>query len=86
VTTASWSQSTIMDVTRDRTIERLVKLRAVTVQRGASPSEAATAAALAARLSARLAIDAARAAALAPAPYATGDRRSPRSLRFVAFA
>jgi hypothetical protein len=86
VTTASSSRSIIMDVTADKTIERVLKLRAVTVQRGASPAEAATAAALAARLSARLAVDAVRASAPAPAPYATGDRRSPRSLRFVAFA
>ncbi len=67
----------------DKAIARVAKLRAVTVQRGASPHEAATAAAIAARLSARLAGDGP--VATAPAP-ALGDRRSPRSLRFVAFA
>lgn len=61
----------------------MAKLRAVTVQRGASPHEAATAAAIAARLSARLGSD--EPAANAPAP-ALADRRSSRSLRFVAFA
>jgi hypothetical protein len=73
-----------LGVTRDKTIERVSRLRAVTVQRGASPYEAATAAVIAARLSARLAVGAPGAPALAP--QATGDRRSPRSLRFVAFA
>jgi hypothetical protein len=75
-----------LGVTRDKAIERVVKLRAVTVQRGASPHEAATAAAIAARISARLAVDGAGATAAVPPLYATGDRRSPRSLRFVAFA
>jgi hypothetical protein len=75
-----------LGVTRDKTIERVSKLRAVTVQRGASPYEAATAAVIAARLSARLAVDAAGATTPAPGLHATGDRRSPRSLRFVAFA
>jgi hypothetical protein len=65
----------------DKAIERVAKLRAVTVQRGASPHEAANAAAIAARLSARLGDD----APVTPAS-ALGDRRSPRSLRFVAFA
>ena len=67
----------------DKAIARVAKLRAVTVQRGASPHEAATAAAIAARLSARLVGDGPVATAPAPAP---ADRRSPRSLRFVAFA
>jgi hypothetical protein len=73
-------------VTRDAAIERMSKLRAVTVERGASPHEAATAAVIAARLSARLGAGAPAAAGPATARYATGDRRSPRSLRFVAFA
>jgi hypothetical protein len=70
-------------MTDEEVIQRVAKLRAVTVQRGASPHEAATAAAIAARLSARLGRDRPVAATAAPAP---GDRRSPRSLRFVAFA
>lgn len=81
MTTARWFESTISGVTDDKVIQRVAKLRAVTVQRGASPHEAATAAAIAARLSARLGGDGP--VATAPAP---GDRRSPRSLRFVAFA
>jgi hypothetical protein len=71
-------------VTRDKAIERVGKLRTITVERGASPHEAATAAAIAARLSARLGVGGLL--ATGPAPDATGDRRSPRSLRFVAFA
>ena len=74
-----------LGVTDDKAIQRVAKLRAVTVQRGASPHEAATAAVIAARLSARLAGDGPGASAPAPAP-APADRRSPRSLRFVAFA
>jgi hypothetical protein len=73
-------------VTRDKAIERVGKLRAITVERGASPCEAATAAAIAARLNARLGVGGPLATGAAPAPDATGDRRSPRSLRFVAFA
>jgi hypothetical protein len=76
-------------VTRDKAIERVSKLREVTVERGATQHEAATALALAAELSARFGLD--RPARRRPevARYTTGataDRRSPRSLRFVAFA
>jgi len=79
-------------VTRDKAIDRVRKLRSVTVARGATRHEAATAAALAARLSAHFGLDGQLATAPVPAParssarYATGDRRSPQSLRFVAFA
>jgi hypothetical protein len=65
------------------------KLREITVERGATPHEAASASALAAQLVERYGLD-------GPAPdcepvaryaaSAAGDRRSPRSLRFVAFA
>ncbi|MEA2150594.1 MAG: hypothetical protein QOD69_2424 [Solirubrobacteraceae bacterium] len=74
-------------MTRDGAIERVGKLREVTVARGATEHEAATATALAAQISARFGLDrpvpahpAARYAKSAPA-----DRRSSRSLRFVAF-
>jgi hypothetical protein len=83
-------------VTRDQAMQRLHKLQAVTVRRGATPAEAAAAASRAARLVARFALHqsppVARTAAPALAParaYATAarmDRRSPRSLRFVGFA
>ena len=89
VTTASRARSTIGCVTRDRAIDRVRKLRSVTVARGATPHEAATAAALAARLSAQFGLDGPVAAGPQVARYATSakaDRRSPRSLRFVAFA
>jgi Protein of unknown function (DUF2786) len=79
-------------VTRDKAIDRVRKLRSVTVARGATGSEAATAAALAARLNAHFGLDGPVATCPVPAParssarYVTGDRRSPQSLRFVAFA
>ena len=78
-----------MCVTRDKAINRVRKLRGVTVERGATQHEAATAAALAARLSTRYGLD--RPLTIRPevARYATSaaaDRRSARSLRFVAFA
>jgi hypothetical protein len=79
-------------VTTAKANERVRKLRAVTVQRGATAHEAATASALADQLVARFGlID----GAVAPRParvarpqvahYARSDRRSPGSLRFVAF-
>ena len=76
-------------MSRDQAIERVGKLREVCVERGATPQEAATAAALAARLSARFGLD--RPVAAGPqvgryAASAAADRRSPRALRFVAFA
>ncbi len=76
-------------MTQDTAIERVRKLREITVERGATLHEASTAAALAARLSERYGLD-------RPAPMrhdvaryaasARADRRSPRALRFVAFA
>ncbi len=90
-------------MTRDKAIQRVGKLREVTVERGATPHEAATAMALAAHLSQRHGLDRpavaapAAPAAVAPRPairrpqvahYASSartDRRSSRSLRFVAF-
>lgn len=82
-------------MTRAKAIERVRKLREVTVQRGATEHEAATASALAAQLSARLELDGpavvvAAATVLRPqvaryAATARTDRRSSRSLRFVAF-
>lgn len=76
-------------MTTDRAIERVRKLREITVERGATLHEATTAAALAAQLTERYGLgrpapirsDVARYAATART-----DRRSPRSLRFVAFA
>jgi hypothetical protein len=75
--------------------ERLRKLRAVTVERGATAHEAATASALADRLAARLRLDRCSPAPCAPrvlrpqvahyAASARADRRSAGSLRFVAF-
>jgi Protein of unknown function (DUF2786) len=76
-------------MTRDSAIARVHKLREITVERGATAHEAAAASALAARLSARYAIDAPVAVGPGLARYAAsaaGDRRSPRSLRFVALA
>jgi hypothetical protein len=89
VTTAPRARSTIAVVTRDKAIDRVRKLRGVTVARGATRHEAATAAALAARLSTRFALDGPAAIGPQVARYATSataDRRSPGSLRFVAFA
>ncbi|MEA2156700.1 MAG: hypothetical protein QOE11_2840 [Solirubrobacteraceae bacterium] len=72
----------------DSLADRVSKLREVTVERGATAPEAATAQALADRLAERL--QPARPALIRPqvARYATSaraDRRSARSLRFVAF-
>ncbi len=76
-------------MTRDKATQRVQTLREITVERGATLHEASTAAALAAQLTARYGL--ARPAAIRHdvARYATSasaDRRSPRSLRFVAFA
>jgi hypothetical protein len=76
-------------VTRDRAIERVGKLREITVERGATQHEAATADALAIALTARYALDMPAPSHPAVARYAASaarDRRSPQSLRFVAFA
>jgi hypothetical protein len=65
------------------------KLREVTVERGATPHEAASASALAAQLVERYGLDRPAPVAEQAARYAAGarvDRRSGRSLRFVAFA
>jgi hypothetical protein len=72
-------------VTREQAVERVGKLRAVTVPRGATPAEAAAAAERAARLIVRFGLQPspARARARAYAAAARTDRRSPRSLRFV---
>lgn len=75
-------------MSKEKAIARVGKLREVTVERGATQHEAATALALAAQLSARFGLD--RPAVVRPqvALYATTartDRRSSRSLRFVAF-
>ena len=81
-------------MTREKAIERVGKLREVTVARGATAHEAATATALAAQLSTRFGLDRpaaiVRPAVMRPqvARYARSvptDRRSSRSLRFVAF-
>jgi hypothetical protein len=81
-------------VTSDKANERIRKLRAVTVERGATAHEAATANALAEQLAARFGLDCPPAPCaprvLRPqvahyAASARADRRSPRSLRFVAF-
>lgn len=76
-------------MTKAAATERVNKLREICVERGATTHEAATAQALAARLCARYGIDRPTAAAAHVARYAAsarGDRRSARSLRFVAFA
>jgi hypothetical protein len=81
-------------VTREQAVERVRKLRAVTVQRGATEAEAAAAADRAARLVARFALERPperppelpAAPARAYAAAARDDRRSPRALRFVGFA
>jgi hypothetical protein len=74
-------------VTQNKAIARVSKLREVTVERGATEHEAATARALAAQISERfgLALPAVRRAQVARyATSAPADRRSSRSLRFVA--
>ncbi|HWI07113.1 MAG TPA: DUF2786 domain-containing protein [Solirubrobacteraceae bacterium] len=76
-------------MTRDRAIDRVTKLRTITVERGATRHEAAAAAALAAQLTARHALDAPPPGRGNLARYSASartDRRSARSLRFVAFA
>jgi hypothetical protein len=75
-------------------MQRIGKLRAVTVERGATAHEAATASALADQLAARLSVEC-RPAPCAPrvarpqvahyAASARADRRSAGALRFVAF-
>ena len=65
------------------------KLRTITVERGATPHEAASASVLAALLVERYGLDGPAPVSAQVARYAAGaaaDRRSPRSLRFVAFA
>jgi hypothetical protein len=65
------------------------KLRQITVERGATAHEAASASALAAQLVERYGLDRPAPVPVPVARYAvaaSGDRRSPRSLRFVAFA
>ena len=73
-------------MTREQAIERVRKLQAVTVARGATPAEEAAAAERAARLIARFALRPPPARARAYATAARTDRRSARSLRFVGFA
>jgi hypothetical protein len=76
-------------VTRDKAIERVSKLRQVTVERGATQQEAAIASALADQLGTRFGLHRPAHARQHVARYATSaaaDRRSARSLRFVAFA
>jgi hypothetical protein len=79
-------------MTREQAMQRVRKLQAVTVQRGATPAEAAAAAGRATRILARFAppppppLAPARTPAQAYATSARADRRSPRSLRFVGFA
>jgi hypothetical protein len=67
-------------------MQRVQKLQAVTVQRGATPFEAAAAADRAARLVARFELGRPAAPARAYAAAARTDRRSSRSMRFVGFA
>ena len=74
-------------MTREQAIERVGKLHAVTVARGATAAEAAVAAERADRLIARFGLRPAPAPrARAYATAANTDRRSSRSLRFVGFA
>lgn len=89
VTPAQRFESTIEDVTQDKAIERVRRLREITVERGATLHEATTAAALAAQLTERHGLDRPASSRHDVARYATSagdDRRSSRSLRFVAFA
>ena len=80
-------------MTREQAIERVQKLQAVTVQRGATEAEAAVAAARVARLVARYGLqDPAPCGVRRPSAWAQAyavagrmDRRSPRALRFVGF-
>ena len=73
-------------MTREQAVERVGKLRAVTVPRGATPAEAAVAAERAARLIVRFGLQPSPARARAYAAAARTDRRSSRSLRFVGHA
>jgi hypothetical protein len=81
-------------VTREQAIERVRKLQAVTVQRGATEHESAAAAERAARLAARFGLAPAPAQPHAPvrtvtqtyAAAARMDRRAAGSLRFVRVA
>jgi Protein of unknown function (DUF2786) len=73
-------------MTREQAIERVGKLHAVTVARGATAAEAAVAAERAARLVARFGLRPAPARTRAYTTAADTDRRSSRSLRFVSFA
>ncbi|CAN5189587.1 hypothetical protein BH20ACT16_BH20ACT16_03530 [soil metagenome] len=76
-------------MTRDKAIERVRKLREITVERGATAAESVTAAALAGRLVERFGLERPAPVRHGVARYATSaraDRRSARSLRFVAFA
>jgi hypothetical protein len=83
-------------VTREQAIERVRKLQAVTVQRGATEHEAAVAAERAARLAARFGLAPAPSPARPHAPVRTAtqtyaaaartDRRAAGSLRFVRVA
>lgn len=89
VRTACARVVTIAVVTRDAAIERVSKLREISVERGATRHEAATALALAAGLTERYGLARPVAASEHVARYrtsATADRRSARSLRFVALA
>lgn len=70
-------------------MERVTKLRQISVEHGATPHEAATASTLAAALAERHGLQAPMAVSEHVARYrtsVTADRRSARSLRFVAFA
>lgn len=78
-------------MTRDQAIQRVRKLQAVTIARGATEHEAAAARDRAARLIERFGLIghapacSARPAVAGYAAAARMDRRSSRSLRFVAF-
>jgi hypothetical protein len=75
-------------MTQDQAIARVSKLREVTVERGATEHEAATARALAAQIGERFGLDRPVVRRPQVARYATSaraDRRSSRSLRFVGF-
>jgi hypothetical protein len=73
-------------MTREQAVERVRKLRAVTVAHGATPAEAAVAAERAARIVVRFGLRPPSARAGAYAEAGRTDRRSPRSLRFVRHA
>jgi hypothetical protein len=79
-------------MTKDKAIERVGKLRAICVERGATEHEAATANALADQIAARYGVDHTpkpRPPRPQVARYANSagtDRRSPGALRFVGSA